>query len=36
MALARQQRMMLESGAMNAQEVAHGKIVIDGEARVIQ
>lgn len=30
--LARQQRLMLESGAMNAQEVAHGKLIIEGEA----
>jgi hypothetical protein len=29
--LARQQRLMVESGAMNAQEVAHSKLVIDGE-----
>ena len=29
--LARQQRLMVESGAMNAQEVAHGKLVIDAE-----
>ena len=29
--LARQQRLMMESGAMNAQEIAHGKLVIDGE-----
>ena len=28
MALARQQRMMMEAGAMNAQEVAHSKLVI--------
>lgn len=27
--LARQQRLMMESGAMNAQEIAHGKIIID-------
>ena len=32
MELAKQQRLMLESGAMNAQEVAHGKLVIEGEA----
>lgn len=31
MELARQQRLMVESGAMNAQEVAHGKLVIEGE-----
>ena len=30
--LARQQRLMMESGAMNAQEVAHGKLIIEGEA----
>ena len=30
--LARQQRLMVESGAMNAQEVAHGKLIIEGEA----
>ena len=29
--LARQQRLMVESGAMNAQEVAHGKLVIDAD-----
>lgn len=29
--LARQQRLALEAGAMNAQEVAHAKIIIDGE-----
>ena len=29
--LARQQRLMVESGAMNAQEIAHGKLVIDAE-----
>ena len=29
--LARQQRLMVESGAMNAQEVAHGKLIIDAE-----
>ena len=29
--LARQQRLMVESGAMNAQEVAHGKLVIEGD-----
>ena len=32
MELAKQQRLMVESGAMNAQEVAHGKLVIEGEA----
>lgn len=30
--LARQQRLMMESGAMNAQQVAHGKLVIEGTA----
>ena len=36
MALARQQRMMMESGAMNAQEVAHSKImVIDVESKEV-
>ncbi len=34
--LARQQRLMMESGAMNAQEVAHSRLVIDAEAKVIQ
>ena len=29
--LSRQQRLMMESGAMNAQEVAHGKLIIEGE-----
>ena len=29
--LARQQRLMVESGAMNAQQIAHGKLVIDAE-----
>lgn len=33
--LARQQRLMMESGAMNAQEVAHGKLIIEGEAREV-
>lgn len=33
--LARQQRLMVESGAMNAQEVAHGKLIIEGEAREV-
>lgn len=36
MELARQQRMMLESGAMNAQEVANSKLVIEGEAKEIK
>lgn len=31
MELAKQQRLMVESGAMNAQEVAHGKLVIEGD-----
>ena len=31
MELARQQRLMVESGAMNAQEVAHGKLIIDAD-----
>lgn len=35
MELARQQRMMLEAGAMNAQEVAHSRLVIEGEAKEI-
>lgn len=29
--LARQQRLMMESGAMNAQEVAHGKLILEGD-----
>lgn len=33
--LARQQRLMMESGAMNAQEVAHSRLVIDAEAREV-
>jgi glucan phosphorylase len=33
--LARQQRMMLEAGAMNAQEIAHSKLVIDVEAKEV-
>ena len=33
--LARQQRLMVESGAMNAQEVAHGKLIIEGTAEVV-
>ena len=32
MALARQQRMAMESGSMNAEEVAHSKLVIDVQA----
>lgn len=35
MELARQQRMMLEAGAMNAQEIAHSRLVIEGEAKEI-
>ena len=35
MELARQQRMMLEAGVMNAQEVAHSRLVIEGEAKEI-
>lgn len=31
MALAAQQRLMVESGAMNAQQVAHGRLIIEGE-----
>ena len=31
MALAKQQRLMVESGAMNAQEIAHGRLIIEGE-----
>jgi hypothetical protein len=33
--LARQQRLMMESGAMNAQEVAHSKLIVDVEAKEI-
>jgi len=33
--LARQQRLMLEAGAMNAQQVAHSKLVIDVDAREV-
>lgn len=36
LALARQQRLMLESGAMNAQQVAHSRLVIEGEAEVVR
>ena len=36
LALARQQRLMMESGAMSAQEVAHGKLIIEGTAEVVQ
>ena len=35
MELARQQRMMLEAGAMNAQEVAHSRLILEGEAKEI-
>ena len=34
--LARQQRLMVESGAMNAQDVAHGKLIIEGTAEVVK
>ncbi|GEK52362.1 hypothetical protein [Vreelandella venusta] len=34
MALAKQSRMAIESGAMDAQQVAHEKVIIDGEAEV--
>jgi hypothetical protein len=34
--LSRQQRLMLESGAMNAQEVAHGRLIIEGTAEIVQ
>lgn len=33
--LARQQRLMVESGAMNAQDIAHGKLIIEGEVREV-
>jgi hypothetical protein len=33
--LARQQRLMVEAGAMNAQEVAHSKLVLDVEAKEV-
>ena len=36
MELARQQRMMMEAGAMNAQEVAHSRLVIDVESKEVQ
>lgn len=37
MALARQQRMMLEAGAMNAQDIAHSKLqIVDVEAVEVQ
>ena len=32
MELAKQQRLMVESGAMNAQDIAHGRLIIEGEA----
>ena len=34
--LARQQRLMVESGAMNAQEIAQGKLIIEGTAEVLE
>lgn len=34
--LARQQRLMLEAGAMNAQQVAHSTLVIDGVVKEVQ
>lgn len=34
--LARQQRLMMESGAMNAQDVAHSKLVIDVETKEVK
>ena len=34
--LARQQRLMLESGVMDAQEIAHGKLIIEGTAEVVE
>lgn len=34
--LARQQRLMVESGAMNAQDVAHGKLIIEGTAEIVE
>lgn len=33
--LAKQQRLAMEAGVLNAQEVAHSRVVIDGEAEVI-
>lgn len=33
--LARQQRLMVEAGAMNAQEIAHGKLLIDVESKEV-
>lgn len=35
MELVRQQRMMLQAGAMNAQEIAHSKLIVDVEAREV-
>ena len=35
LALARQQRLMLEAGAMNAQEVAHSRLIIDVETKEV-
>lgn len=35
MELVRQQRLMVEAGAMNAQEVAHSKVVVDVEAKEV-
>ena len=34
--LARQQRLMVESGAMNAQDVAHVKLIFEGTAEVVE
>ena len=34
--LARQQRLMVESGAMNAQEIAHGRLIIDVVPEVVE
>lgn len=36
MELVRQQRLMLESGAMNAQEIAHTRLTIEGEAEEVE
>lgn len=33
--LAKQQRLAMEAGVVNAQEVAHSRVVIDGEAEVV-
>lgn len=35
LALARQQRLMVEAGAMNAQQVAHSRLVVDVESKEI-